>query len=145
MPEPVKALALIAVVVVLLWLVLLVFLAAARPKGGTLTEALRLLPDLLRLVSRLARDRELPAGVRVRLWLLLAYLALPFDLIPDVVPVLGYADDVIIVAVVLRSVVRRAGSEAVARHWPGTPEGLEAVRRVMRLSPSRKARGTGQR
>jgi uncharacterized membrane protein YkvA (DUF1232 family) len=68
--------------------------------------------------------------VRVRLWLLLGYLALPIDLIPDFVPVLGYADDAVIVALVLRSVVRRSGVDAVQRHWPGTPDGLRALLRL---------------
>jgi uncharacterized membrane protein YkvA (DUF1232 family) len=71
--------------------------------------------------------------VRIRLALLLAYLALPIDLIPDFIPVLGYADDAIIVALVLRSVSRSAGSDALAEHWPGTPEGLAALRRLCRL------------
>ncbi|OOC56108.1 MULTISPECIES: YkvA family protein [Nocardiopsis] len=115
---------------VLLWLLALAAVALARPRGNLLAEAVRLLPDLLRLVSRLARDRALPRGVRVRLWLLLAYLALPVDLVPDFVPVLGYADDAIIVALVLRSVVRNAGEQALERHWPGTPDGLAAVRRL---------------
>lgn len=117
---------------VLLWLVLVAFLALARPKDGVLGDAVRLLPDLLRLITRLARDSTLPRGVRVRLWLLLAYLAVPVDLIPDFIPVLGYADDAILVVVVLRSVVRRAGPEAVARHWPGGDEGLRALRRLTR-------------
>jgi uncharacterized membrane protein YkvA (DUF1232 family) len=101
-----------------------------RPDQATLTQALRLLPDLLRLVRRLAADRSLPRGVRVRLWLLLAYLACPIDLVPDVLPVVGYADDAILVAAVLRSVVRAAGPERVADHWPGDPAGLAAVRRL---------------
>jgi uncharacterized membrane protein YkvA (DUF1232 family) len=66
--------------------------------------------------------------------LLLAYLALPIDLIPDFIPVLGYADDAVIVALVLRSVTRRAGPDALAEHWPGTPDGLAALRRLCRLS-----------
>src|SRR5829696_4817982 len=102
------ALGLVATLV-LVWLALVVGLILVRPRGGLLREALRLLPDVLRLIRRLAADKTLPRGVRIRLALLLAYLAIPIDLIPDFVPVLGYADDAIIVTAVLRSVVRRTG------------------------------------
>jgi uncharacterized membrane protein YkvA (DUF1232 family) len=116
--------------VLLLWLLLLVLLWWARPDGLTTRTALRLMPDLVRVVRRLAADRSLARGVRVRLWLLLAYLLSPVDLVPDVVPVLGYADDVIVVALALRSVVRRAGPEALERHWPGDAAGLAVVSRL---------------
>ncbi len=116
--------------VLLLWLALVAVLWFTRPDDVRLRDLLRLLPDVVRLVRRLAADRTLPRGVRVRLWLLLGYLAMPVDLVPDVLPVIGYADDAIVVALVLRSVVRRAGPEAMARHWPGTPEGLAALRRL---------------
>ncbi len=117
----------------LCWLVLMAVLWATRPDDLRLRELLRLLPDVLRLVHRLAGDGTLPRGVRVRLWLLLGYLAMPVDLVPDFVPVLGHADDAIVVALVLRSVVRRAGAAAIDRHWPGTPDGLAALRRASRL------------
>ena len=117
----------------LCWVVLIGVLWVTRPDDLRLREMLRLLPDVLRLLRRLAADGSLPRGVRVRLWLLLAYLALPIDLVPDFIPVLGYADDAVVVALVLRSVVRRAGSDAVGRHWPGTAEGLAALRRIARL------------
>ncbi|MBB5784601.1 DUF1232 domain-containing protein [Nonomuraea jabiensis] len=116
------------------WLALVVALAVVRPRGGLLRESLRLLPDMLRLVRRLAADRTLPRGVRIRLGLLLVYLAFPLDLIPDFIPVLGYADDAIIVAAVLRSVVRRAGMAAVERHWPGSADGFAALVRLTGLS-----------
>jgi uncharacterized membrane protein YkvA (DUF1232 family) len=119
-----------AAALVLAWLALLIVLWRSGRGFAALTDAARLLPDLLRLVSRLARDGSLPRGVRLRLWLLLAYLASPIDLIPDFVPVLGYADDAIIVAFALRSVVRAAGDEPLQRHWPGTSEGLAVVRRL---------------
>jgi uncharacterized membrane protein YkvA (DUF1232 family) len=119
---------------VLIWLVLLVAVWRIKPEESRLRDMLRLLPDVLRLVHRLARDPSLPKGVRVRLWLLLGYLALPIDLVPDLIPVIGYADDAIIMAAVLRSVVRRSGRTAVQHHWPGTPEGLAALERLARLS-----------
>jgi uncharacterized membrane protein YkvA (DUF1232 family) len=62
------------------------------------------------------------------------YLLSPLDLVPDVLPVVGYADDAVLVAWVLRSVVRRAGEEALSRHWPGTAAGLAVVRRLAGLS-----------
>jgi uncharacterized membrane protein YkvA (DUF1232 family) len=119
----------------LAWAALVGALVIIRPRGGLLREALRLLPDVLRLVRRLAADKTLPRGVRIRLALLLAYLALPIDLVPDFVPVLGYADDAIIVSAVLRSVVRRAGLEAVRAHWPGTDDGFAALTRLTRIRP----------
>jgi uncharacterized membrane protein YkvA (DUF1232 family) len=120
----------------LTYLGLLAALLAARPKGNLLGEAVRLLPDLVRLQRRLAADSAVPRAARVRLWLLLAYLAIPFDVVPDFVPVLGYADDAIIASLVLRSVVRRAGPPVVRRHWPGTDNGLAALARLtgLRLS-----------
>ncbi len=117
----------------LLWLVLLVVLWRTAPDQTGLREALRLLPDLIRLLRRLAADSTLPRGVRIRLVVLLGYLALPIDLVPDFIPVLGYADDAIVVALALRSVVRRAGPDALAQHWPGTPDGLRTVHRLARL------------
>ena len=114
------------------WLALLTALLVARPSGNVITESLRLMPDLLRLVTRLARDKTLPQGIRVRLGLLLAYLAFPLDLIPDVVPVLGYADDVIAVLWALGSVIRVAGEDPIRRHWPGTSTGCEALLRLTR-------------
>jgi len=120
----------------LLWLGTLLLVWRSRSLAPR--EALRLLPDLLRLVRRLAADRSLPRGVRIRLWLLLAYLVSPLDLVPDVIPLLGHADDVVLVAWTLRSVTRRAGIDALARHWPGEPAGLALVSRLAGL-PSTNA------
>ena len=94
------------------------------------TDVLRLLPDILRLLRRLAADGTLHRGVRLRLGLLIGYLLFPLDLVPDFIPVVGYADDAVIVAIALRSVTRVAGPEALDRHWPGTPDGLHALKRL---------------
>jgi uncharacterized membrane protein YkvA (DUF1232 family) len=42
--------------------------------------------------------------------MMVVYLAIPFDPIPDFIPIRGYVDDAIVVTAVLRSVVRRAVS-----------------------------------
>jgi uncharacterized membrane protein YkvA (DUF1232 family) len=115
------------------WVALIITLAVIRPRGSSLGESVRLLPDLLRLVRRLAADRSLPRGVRIQLALLLIYVASPIDLIPDFVPVLGWADDAIIVTAVLRSVVRRVGLPALREQWPGTDDGLAALARLTGL------------
>lgn len=123
----------IALGLALVWLILVVALLVAARRGPgnvTLREAVRLLPDVIRLVRRLVADDAMPRGVRVRLWLLLGYLVLPLDLVPDFIPVIGWADDAIAIALVLRSVVRRAGTEAIQRHWPGTDAGLAVVLRL---------------
>jgi uncharacterized membrane protein YkvA (DUF1232 family) len=112
------------------WLALLVALLVVRPRGSLLAESLRLLPDLLRLLRDVAVDPTQPRGVRVRLGLLLAYLAMPFDLVPDFLPVIGYADDVVVVVWTLRSVVRTVGVDELRRHWRGTEDGFAALRRV---------------
>lgn len=115
------------------WLALIAYMWIRRPHAGSAKEGLRLLPDIVRLIRGLAADRSVGRGVRFRLWLLLAYLAFPIDLVPDFVPVIGYLDDLVIMSAVLRSVVRRAGLETVRRHWTGTPAGLEALVRLARL------------
>ena len=122
--------------VLLAWAALIMALMIVRPRAGLAREALRLLPDVLRLLPRLAADSSLPRGLRVRLALLLAYLASPVDLVPDFVPVIGYADDAIIIAAVLRSVARHAGVQAVERHWPGTRVGFAALCRLTGMTPA---------
>jgi uncharacterized membrane protein YkvA (DUF1232 family) len=121
--------------VLLVYVVVLALLwsyARRHPDTVSMRDALRMLPDLLRLIRRLAGDTTVPTGVRIRLGLLFIYLASPIDLVPDFIPVIGYADDAVIVALVLRSVVHRAGPDALDRHWPGSPAGLELIHRLAR-------------
>jgi uncharacterized membrane protein YkvA (DUF1232 family) len=105
-----------------------------RPRTD-LREAVRILPDLLLMLGAIAQDETLPWTIRLRLWLVLLYLAVPIDIVPDVFPVIGWADDAILVAWVVRSVMRRSGPEALARNWRGTPEGLDIVKRLAGIRP----------
>jgi uncharacterized membrane protein YkvA (DUF1232 family) len=94
----------------------------------------RLAPDTVRLIKRLATDPDVPRGTRIWLIALMIYLVLPIDLIPDFIPVIGYADDAIIVAVALRYAVRHAGLPAIEKNWPGTSAGLRSVLSLVGLS-----------
>ena len=116
-----------------IWLAFVAYLAVARPDRESLEAAASLLRNALRLVRRLAADREIPLPARLPVWLLLGYLVLPIDLVPDFIPVLGYADDVILVALVLRRLIRKAGPAKLAQHWPDDAAGLAELRRLLRL------------
>ncbi len=51
-----------------------------------------------------AMDRETPTHVRVTLLAALAYFVLPFDAVPDFLPIAGFADDAGVLAAALASV-----------------------------------------
>jgi uncharacterized membrane protein YkvA (DUF1232 family) len=82
------------------------------------------------LCKRLLADGRVPRRGKLALALLLPYLALPFDLVPDFIPVLGQLDDALLVAAALAYVARGAGPEVVRELWPGSESGLRAVLRL---------------
>src|SRR3972149_11637031 len=62
--------------------------------------------DKARLAWRLFRDRRVPIWLRVVIPALVLYLALPIDVIPDFIPVLGHLDDVLVVVLAVGALVR---------------------------------------
>jgi uncharacterized membrane protein YkvA (DUF1232 family) len=120
-----------ALALVLAWLVLVAVLWLHRPSRDRAAALLRLLPDLVRLCYRLARDPATPRRYRIGLMALGVYLASPLDLIPDVIPGIGALDDVILTGIVLRWVGRGVGRGRIDRHWPGSAAGLAAVHELL--------------
>jgi uncharacterized membrane protein YkvA (DUF1232 family) len=118
--------------VALLWAVIVVGLLLAGRRTDARALA-RFIPDCLVLMKRLLADPRVPRRRRLLLVGLLGYLALPFDLVPDFIPIAGQLDDVIVVALVLRSFVRADGGALVHEHWPGPQRTLGFVLRAARL------------
>ena len=90
------------------------------------------IPDCIVLVTRLARDPRVPGRRKLLLIGLVGYLALPFDLVPDFIPVAGQLDDAIIVALVLRHFVRAGGESMIRELWPGPEHSLSLILRLAR-------------
>ena len=91
------------------------------------------IPDCIVLVSRLARDRRISRPRRALLFVVLGYLALPIDLVPDFLPGIGQLDDAVLLALALRLVVRGGGAELVRGAWPGPQASLTLVLRAAGL------------
>lgn len=87
-------------------------------------------PDCIVLFRRLIGDPAVPRARKLTIALLVGYLAMPIDLVPDFVPVAGQLDDAILVGLVLRGLVRAAGPSVVERHWPGPESSLRVVLRL---------------
>jgi len=125
---------------VALGLYLLVVLALLVVGRRTDARALAgFVPDSAVMLSRLVRDRCVP---RRRAWVLgalAAYLASPIDLIPDFLPVAGYLDDVVIMAIALRVAVRGVAAEEMRSRWPGPESSLRVLLRLAGATPDDRA------
>ena len=88
------------------------------------------IPDCVILLRRLLGDPRVPRRRKAVLGLTALYLAMPFDLVPDFIPVAGQLDDAIVLAVVLRYVIRGGGPDLLAELWPGPPESLAVLLRL---------------
>lgn len=85
------------------------------------------LPDIAKLLWRVVRDDRTPRLVRGGLLAMAAYLAIPFDVVPDWIPVLGQLDDVVVLTVGVRTLLRRVPEPILREHWSGERRVLAAL------------------
>ncbi len=111
------------------------------PSGGTsaqmrklAADAVFLLPNLIKLLGRLVKDPRVPRRSKVVIGAALAYLVSPVDLIPEFVPVIGFADDILLVSYAINHLITVAGEDVVLEHWDGPRDMLELVRSVLEVA-----------
>ncbi len=98
--------------------------------GGSPRELLWLGPHLVQLILRLARDPRVSGRTKSVLVGVAVYLASPVDLVPDFIPLLGYLDDVLLVAIVLDGLLNHVDRAVLLEHWPGDPRSLDRLCRI---------------
>ena len=125
-PLVVAAAALIGV-----WLVIVGVIWIHRPSRALAGPALRLLPDIARLVRRLISDRQVPRPLRWALVGVLLWMISPIDLLPEFLPGVGAVDDIVVAVLVLRAVGRRIGIDGLRARWPGTDASFDLLRRLL--------------
>ena len=111
------------------------------PSGGAAAQmrklaadAVYLLPNLIKLLGRLVKDPRVPRRSKVVIGAALAYLVSPVDLIPEFVPVVGFADDILLVSYAVNHLITVAGEDVVLEHWDGPRDMLELVRSVLEVA-----------
>ena len=129
----------ILLVGVALYAVTVGFLIAAGRREDARAVA-GFIPDAVVLVGRLARDPRVSLLRRAALWAVVAYLALPVDLIPDFLPVAGQADDAVLLAIALRVLARGATPQMLRQAWPGPEASLRLVLRAAGMESNGGAR-----
>lgn len=111
------------------------------PAGSTSAQIKRLaadgllvLPNVIKLLSRLLRDPRVPRRSKLVIGAAVAYLVSPVDLIPEFIPVIGFADDILLASYAVNHLIEVAGEDVVLEHWDGPRDMLELVRSILELA-----------
>jgi uncharacterized membrane protein YkvA (DUF1232 family) len=108
------------------WLLAILILVIVGRKQQA-RELAAAIPNLLVLFRGLLRDPRVPRGSKIWVLVAVTWIASPIDLVPEFIPVLGPADDLIVAAVVLRHVLKRTDRSLLAEHWRGDPTTLDRI------------------
>jgi uncharacterized membrane protein YkvA (DUF1232 family) len=105
------------------------FAAAKAPRWAQpLVPWVLAVPDFFVLMVRLARDPRVPPIAKVIAGVAVAYIIAPVDLIPDVIPLIGEADDVAVALFAVEQIATRVPAHVVQENWPGQGQVLDLVK-----------------
>lgn len=97
---------------------------------STLRAALTLIPNFLKLLYRLFKDKRVPLAEKALLVGAIAYVVSPLDILPDVIPFIGQVDDLYLIALVTLRLLNRTGDDVLREHWDGTGDLVKVVDRI---------------
>ncbi len=110
-----------------------------REKGqlrGRMNSFLMFLPNMVRLLGRLLKDRRVPTADKALFMAAIVYVISPIDLIPDVFPFIGQVDDLYLVALTLLRLINHTDENVVRQHWSGGGDIASLANSIANLAPA---------
>ena len=101
-----------------------------------LKEAITLIPRLLRLLAKTVGDRRLPLNQKLLLLGTILYVLSPLDLMPDFIPFTGQADDILLLAMVILTIMQQVGNSVFQDRWNDRQSLSDLARRIQKLASS---------
>ncbi len=105
-----------------------------RQARGFLKEALMLIPNFLKLLYRLFKDRRVPLAEKALLVGVIIYVISPLDFIPDVIPFIGQVDDLYLIALAVLRLLSRTSDAVLSEHWDGAGNLIALVEKIERAA-----------
>jgi len=102
-------------------------LAERRRMKPIMAELLLFVPNLIRLLFSLLRDKRVSKSDKAILAGTLIYVISPIDIIPDFIPFIGQVDDAYLLAISILRLLNRADRRVVLDHWHGEVDIKELV------------------
>jgi len=104
---------------------------------GRFVEYLIVFPDFVHLMIKLLLDREIPTRYKTIIVFAMSYLLSPLDVVPDIIPVAGLIDDLLVSVIILNRIINTEDQFVINKikyHWAGEEDVLEKVQEIMDLA-----------
>ena len=98
--------------------------------GGKVGEYLFLLPDFFMLLLRLMVDKRVSVKRKLMIGGIVAYVMMPFDIIPDFIPIIGHIDDLVLVVLGLNMVLNDTEEHILTDNWSGEGDILQQLKKI---------------
>ncbi|MCY6370954.1 YkvA family protein [Clostridium ganghwense] len=95
-----------------------------------------LIPDIIVLLYRLMKDNRIKPKTKALIGAAVGYLALPLDILPDSIPIIGQFDDAGIVFFVLDKIIEDIPEYIILEHWQGKDDIITKAREIKEFSYS---------